>query len=260
MAASDFFNRWARRNADSSFPDSANARAGLDTEQGDTLPAGPECCRQSTSEVAAPPVEPPAEPPPLPTLEDAALLTTDGNFVPFMAAGVDDTVRRAALKKLFADPQFNIMDGLDIYVGDYSNMETMPASMLHQLNHAKDLLDPLGTLERAAQCAERERQASLALERSDASDDTGDASSADASQADATLLPDAQVASDSQGAAQSEVAAAALPPSSIPDTDTPSTPEPSDTRPTPATDATGIATDGAKAAVPRDASSRGPHE
>lgn len=262
MAASDFFNRWGRPKADSGLPENADeipsagtmpgeqlARESVDGPSGAALPG----------EVAAPPAEPPHRP----TLEDAALITTDGNFVPYMAAGVDDTVRRVALKKLFTDPQFNIMDGLDIYVGDYSNMEVMPASMLHQLNHARDLLDPLGTLERAAQSAERERQASLALEQSDGSDDTGEASSADAAQADATLQHDALAASEGQGAAPGEVAAAALPSSgpphapSMPET---SMAETSATRPTPATDTTGIAMNGAKAAIPRDASSRGPHE
>jgi hypothetical protein len=163
MAASEFFNRWARRKPDSTLPGpvGANSEPGAVPETSVTT---------STESVVSTPGQPTgaAEPPRLPTLEDAELLTPDGNFVPFMADGVDDAVRSAALKKLFADPQFNIMDGLDIYVGDYSNMETMPESMLHQLNHARDLLDPLGTLERAAQSVERERQADLALELSGA--------------------------------------------------------------------------------------------
>jgi hypothetical protein len=28
-------------------------------------------------------------------------------------------VRNAALKKLFTDPHFNVMDGLDVYIDDY---------------------------------------------------------------------------------------------------------------------------------------------
>jgi hypothetical protein len=174
MAASEFFRRWSRRRPqdDAGLPKGTDA--GLELEPAPESPgtAATETAPDAAGHVLEKPV--PA-PPALPTLEDAALLTPEGNFIPFMADGVDDAVRRAALKKLFTDPQFNIMDGLDIYVGDYSNMETMPESMLRQLNHARDLLDPLGTLERAAQSVERERQANLALERANAGASASDA-------------------------------------------------------------------------------------
>jgi hypothetical protein len=184
MAASEFFNRWARRKADASVPHGADANPEPGVASETPAPAGAD-----TALAAPSPLQEIAQPPRAPTLEDAALLTSEGNFVPFMADGVDDAVRRAALKKLFADPQFNIMDGLDIYVGDYSNMETMPESMLHQLNHARDLLDPLGTLERAAQSVERERQANLALER--AGGDSEETESAAAAPAGPGVAPQA---------------------------------------------------------------------
>jgi Protein of unknown function (DUF3306) len=73
------------------------------------------------------------------SLDDAKLLTKDSDFKPFMASNVGPEVRNAAMKKLFADPHFNVMDGLDIYVDDYSISEPIPESMLRQMTSAKFL-------------------------------------------------------------------------------------------------------------------------
>ena len=128
MAAETFFGRWSRRKAEV-----AQAEA--------TPPAA--------SPVAEPalPVLAEAEAP-APTLAQVAELPKDADFRPFVARGVDEGVRRAAMKKLFTDPHFNVMDGLDIYIDDYSKSDPIPAAMLLAMNHAKDLLDPLGTIAR----------------------------------------------------------------------------------------------------------------
>ena len=82
----------------------------------------------------------PATPPTLaPTLEDVQALHADSNFAPFVARDVAPEVRNAAMKKLFADPRYNVMDGLDIYIDDYSMPSPMPASMLRQMASAKFL-------------------------------------------------------------------------------------------------------------------------
>jgi hypothetical protein len=76
---------------------------------------------------------------PAPTLEDAAALTPASDFKPFMAGDVAPQVRNAAMKKLFADPHFNIMDRLDTYIDDYSKADPIPESMLRQMVSAKFL-------------------------------------------------------------------------------------------------------------------------
>jgi len=78
-----------------------------------------------------------AQAPELPPLDQ---LTPDSDFKGFMHAKVKDSVRRAALKKLFADPRFNIMDDLDIYIGDYTEGETISPEMLADLQHSKTTL------------------------------------------------------------------------------------------------------------------------
>jgi hypothetical protein len=56
-----------------------------------------------------------------------------------MARKVEPEVRNAAMKKLFADPHFNVMDGLDTYIDDYSKPDPLPLAMLRQMASAKFL-------------------------------------------------------------------------------------------------------------------------
>lgn len=76
---------------------------------------------------------------PLPSLQDAQALSPSSDFQPFMRQGVTPDVRNAAMKKLFADPHFNVMDGLDIYIGDYTQPDPLPAGMLAQMAGAQFL-------------------------------------------------------------------------------------------------------------------------
>ena len=79
------------------------------------------------------------EPERLPTMDDVAQLTSDSDFSAFVARGVDAAVRRTALKKLFADPHFNAMDGLDVYIDDYTKPSPVTEAMLASLEHAKQV-------------------------------------------------------------------------------------------------------------------------
>lgn len=67
------------------------------------------------------------------TLDDVAALTPASDFSTFVAKGVDSAVKNAAMKKLFADPHYNIMDGLDIYIGDYSTHDVLPQSVIDEI-------------------------------------------------------------------------------------------------------------------------------
>ena len=77
-------------------------------------------------------------PPELPPLEK---LTLQSDYSGFFHPKVDDNLRRAALKRLFSDPHFNIMDGLDVYIEDYSKPSPLPAQMLATLRQAQQILD-----------------------------------------------------------------------------------------------------------------------
>ena len=78
--------------------------------------------------------------PAIPELPPLDSLDYKSDFRAFMDAGVDAGVRRAALKKLFSDPRFNVMDGLDVYIEDYSKEDPIPPGMRAQLQHARTTL------------------------------------------------------------------------------------------------------------------------
>jgi hypothetical protein len=134
MAAEDFFNRWARRKSET-----AESPAAPPVTPGSAPSAGASANDRAQEKL---------EPQPLPTLDDVAQLTPDSDYSRFVAKGVDEKVKRSAMKKLFSDPHFNIMDGLDIYISDYSKPDPIPAAMLAALSHAKSLLDPLAQFEK----------------------------------------------------------------------------------------------------------------
>jgi hypothetical protein len=74
-----------------------------------------------------------------PTLADTHQLTPESDFTGFMVRGVAPDVKNAAMKKLFADPHFNVMDRLDIYIDDYGIPDPLPLAMLRQMTSAKTL-------------------------------------------------------------------------------------------------------------------------
>ena len=73
------------------------------------------------------------------TLADVQALGVDADFKPFVAREVAPEVRNAAFRKLFSDPHFNVMDGLDTYVDDYSKPTPLPDAVLRQMASAKFL-------------------------------------------------------------------------------------------------------------------------
>jgi hypothetical protein len=69
-------------------------------------------------------------------------LTIDSDFSAFMRPDVDETLKRGALRKLFNDPRFNVMDGLDVYIDDYSKPDPIAPEIVRQLVQARYIFDP----------------------------------------------------------------------------------------------------------------------
>ncbi|OGA48096.1 MAG: hypothetical protein A3G24_02460 [Betaproteobacteria bacterium RIFCSPLOWO2_12_FULL_62_13] len=78
---------------------------------------------------------------PQPKLPPLDQLTLDSDYRDFFHPKVDEKVRLAALKKLFSDPHFNVMDGLDVYIDDYSKPDPLPAAALATLRQAQKILE-----------------------------------------------------------------------------------------------------------------------
>ena len=132
MASDDgFFSRWSRRK--------------VDVREGRRLDDPPPAAVKVAAPVAATPAGQSSEsetskPEPIgPTLADVQQLTPDSDFTEFMARGVAPDVKNAAMKKLFADPHFNVMDRMDIYIDDYTQPDPLPVAMLRQMTSAKTL-------------------------------------------------------------------------------------------------------------------------
>ncbi len=109
----DFLRRWARRKRAVAAAPAAKA----------AMPAA------KTPEAAAAPQLPPLD-----------SLTFESDFKAFMHSKVEESIKRAALKKLFSDPRFNVMDGLDTYIDDYTKADPIPDEMLATLEHARRTL------------------------------------------------------------------------------------------------------------------------
>jgi hypothetical protein len=150
MSDEGFLRRWARRKTEI-----REGRAPLPDPFPEPLPEPVPVPDLPAAAVLAEPAQPaPAPGRPLPTMEDVATLDKDSDFSAFVARGVDQAVRRGALKKLFADPHFNVMDRLDVYIDDYTKPSPMSEAMLASLEHAKSVFAKMLEDEPAPQEAE----------------------------------------------------------------------------------------------------------
>jgi hypothetical protein len=131
--ADGFLGRWSRRKA-------GLEPEGLDGAAPELKPKvapTPAPQDKKTIDSASTPAE--AEPLP-PTLEDAESIDRFApDFSAFMKPNVDPAVQQAAMKKLFSDPHFNIMDRLDIYIDDYSIPDPIPMEMLKRMVQSESL-------------------------------------------------------------------------------------------------------------------------
>jgi Protein of unknown function (DUF3306) len=77
-----------------------------------------------------------------PLLPGTGALDFSSDFSAFMHPRVDSKTRRNALHKLFMTDHFRAMDGLDVYVEDYTRPHELPAELLATLDHAQPILAP----------------------------------------------------------------------------------------------------------------------
>jgi len=106
-----FLSRWSRRKAEVERVESADGE-------------------HAESRTVAAVDTPATAQPPEPALTDADMpplnsLGPDSDYSPFWSPGVSEHLRKLALRKLFASPQFNIRDGLDDYDEDYTIFEPL---------------------------------------------------------------------------------------------------------------------------------------
>ncbi len=175
-----FLSRWSRRKLDSA------------TEKPAPKPAAPAAATTTESQATVP--APKSELPPVDSLRGLA-----SEYKDFLRPGVDEKLRQSALKKLFHDPHFKVMDGLDTYIDDYSKPDPIPEGMLKSLKQANRLLFP-------EEAAEKDREIEAEAARTAAADE---------GTVPAVEAPPAQVAADGERVApapESQPAEHAKPP------------------------------------------------
>ena len=141
--SADFVRRWSRRKVEARKPEEK--------------PAEPKSEAAAQAAPAATAAAAPAQPVPLkaaapsgagvqsavaatqlPPLESLKGLASE--YTEFLKPGVDEDLRRAALKKLFRDPHFENFERFEAYCEDYTKGAPIPLAMLKTLQHAKRLL------------------------------------------------------------------------------------------------------------------------
>jgi hypothetical protein len=123
----EFLARWSRLKKEQRAAESAAAPAKPDeSAPNGTMPA-------STAQA---PVQ--DEAPPLPPVEK---LTPESDFAPFMHPKVPELMRRAALKQLFRDPRYNVVDKFEAYSDDYTVVATTTPEMVEKANRLRDRLE-----------------------------------------------------------------------------------------------------------------------
>ena len=162
-----FLDRWSRRKlasagkallADAPVTGEASAPVAQDVR----VPAGPRPAPAAEAGVET--AAPSAVEAQLPAVEE---LTLASDFTAFLKDEVSEALRRKALQKLFADPHFNRMDGLDIYIDDYSLPDPIPPEAMAKLKSAREWL--------MANEVDTEAAAALPAGRTDADDVLSDA-------------------------------------------------------------------------------------
>ncbi len=156
-ASPGFLSRWSRRKAQArQAPDNLLKEDVLDLDAPKDIQSSDVSLKNSAlQDVPSPTAKPVSKAPqardqsppadkqvqqnPLPSMSDVQNLTPESDFSPFMSSEVAPEVKNAAMKKLFADPHFNVMDRMDVYIDDYGQPDPIPKAMLRQLASAKFL-------------------------------------------------------------------------------------------------------------------------
>jgi hypothetical protein len=141
-----FLSRWSRRKALVRQGASPPEPAAVAPPPAPPAPPAGATAQAMAAGTGQGPAQPAAVPPvptvpelPPPTLDDVAALDRHSDFSRFVGRDVRPEVRNAALGKLFSDPHFNIMDGLDTYIDDYGKPDPLPQSMLRKMAQARAL-------------------------------------------------------------------------------------------------------------------------
>ena len=155
MNDANFFSRWSKRKlADPSAPEgpadadqatqavavtnlptnTARVESQISNPSNDATDGAKQ--PETADHLGSLPTDHPTQAAPLPTISS---LNPQSDFSLFMAKDVDPKLRNEAMKLLFTDPHYNVMDRLDIYIDDYNKPDPLPPEWLKNMNQSKTL-------------------------------------------------------------------------------------------------------------------------
>jgi hypothetical protein len=188
-----FLSRWSRRKIEAK-----REAAQPEPRDKDSVRAGGPVAAASVAAGAGVPdanpnaSQPTTAPPaaaPLPPIESLDGLQSD--YAAFFQQPVADAIKRAALRKLFSDPHFNQMDGLDVYIDDYSKFEPVEEATRLRLLGSSEFMNRIEALPDVVPVAEPTPTMTIAANDADldeagrAGDPEGDADDGGPSEATA---------------------------------------------------------------------------
>ena len=199
--------RWSRRKLEATRSAREASAPPVVGTAADPAPAQPPMDLAATSPSALPAASAEPELPPV------ASLSFESDFSAFMQPKVDEGLKNAALKKLFSDPRFNVMDGLDTYIDDYSKPDPISAELVREMTQSRYIFDPPQTRINAEGFAEDVPvDENVARVDESGADDATKATSATPAAASSPQ----SAASSPPNAAVSPPSAAAMPPMEVP--------------------------------------------
>ena len=139
----NFLSRWSKRKLEAKEQEKQLENLSESIQGGSELsikqtPA--ELNRDSSGDSAVAVSKEPQVDIPLPTEADLTKVEQGGDIKAFMVDKVSAELKNKAFKALFSRPEFNVMDGLDIYIDDYSKFTPLSQEDIGKMTLSKQLL------------------------------------------------------------------------------------------------------------------------
>ncbi len=174
----NFLSRWSKRKLEAKEKPAETelTPSVLKPEGGSSLPAPPGQGTGSdqladTGRVVGGAPEANAQPEaPVPTEADLQGIEQGGDVKAFLSDKVSTELKNKAFKALFSRPEYNVMDGLDIYIEDYNTFVPLSQEQIGKMTFSKQLLSR-PDLEKLAEEAEKASTPAIPTTGESASED-----------------------------------------------------------------------------------------
>ena len=135
--ATNFFSRWSQRKLDESTDEPLEAQQTLEetelTSSDSSFEVSPEMEAAAPQSLESDALETNEEVNASDVQDPAPEATEDLSVAQLLVSEASESVKKAALRKLFLSEEFNVRDGLDDYDDDYSNLKSLSEGVAETL-------------------------------------------------------------------------------------------------------------------------------